>query len=322
MNNTNPVKFNNNDGQKLFGILHGAIGTDNGDIGIIILSPGVKSRVAPHRLYLKMARRYSELGFNVFRFDFYGLGDSEGEIEEEYLADFYGSVQVGRYYKDTISAMDWMEKECNTSRFILAGLCGGAITGLFAGAKDKRVIGLLGLGIPVILDSSNTQHERYLTDGRLENIMATRYFPNLFKWEKWFRFLTFRSDYKLILQGFVHTLKKKINNTEKVLDEKNKYRESLQNTHGNFNWHFPGALKHMLSDTKKVFLIFSESDRLYLEFNEKYFDCFGREIKEHESMLKVDVVKNANHIFSFKEWQEDMLQISLQWLKKNYCADI
>jgi len=37
----------------------------------------------------------------VLRFDFYGLGDSEGEIREPMLADLYGSIQMGRYVKDT-----------------------------------------------------------------------------------------------------------------------------------------------------------------------------------------------------------------------------
>lgn len=265
-----------------------------------------------------MAKRFSELGFDVLRFDFYGLGDSEGEVQEKYMADFYGSVQVGRYVEDTRSAMDWMEKECNVSHFVLTGLCGGAITGLFAGAKDRRVIGLVGLGIPVILDSSNTQHERYLTDGRLESIMKNRYFPSLFKWDKWFRFITFRSDYKLIFKGLVYTLKKKIDNSVRDSHENVKDRKIFPNTFGNFNWHFPKALKNMLFDKKKVLLIFSESDRLYLEFNEKYFDYFGNEIKEYESKLKVDVVKNANHIFSFKEWEEDMLNKSVNWISKEY----
>ena len=131
-----PVTFLNRKGCKLFGILH-IPPQPRKDVGIIILSPGIKSRVAPHRLYVKMARRFCEMGFCVLRFDPEGIGDSEGEIEERMSADFYGSVQVGRFVGDTIDAMDWMEKEHGISRFILAGLCGGAITGLLTGALDQ-----------------------------------------------------------------------------------------------------------------------------------------------------------------------------------------
>ena len=41
----------------------------------------------------------------MFRFDFYGLGDSEGEVDEAYLADLYGSVALGRYVDDTRDAL-------------------------------------------------------------------------------------------------------------------------------------------------------------------------------------------------------------------------
>lgn len=315
MSSALPITFLNKDGLKLFGILHKPSPHAQQDAAIIILSPGIKSRVAPHRLYVKMARRFSEIGFHVLRFDFYGLGDSEGEITEKYVADFYGSVQVGRYVNDTVSAMDWMERECNIKRFILAGLCGGAITGLFAGAKDKRVHSLLGLGIPVILDSVNIEYERYITDGQLEHIMKERYFRNLFKWKSWLRFLTFQSDYRLIFKGLKKTLEKKITGSEEIPGKTNQVNELPQEIAVNFNRHFAKELRIMLESNKKIFFIFSGADRLYWEYREKYLKYFANDIDEYGSNLKVEIVSGANHIFSFNEWQEEMLRKSATWLK-------
>ncbi len=200
MINSTPVSFLNKDGHKLSGILHKPEDIYCKKECIIILSPGIKSRVAPHRLYVKMAKAFFELGFPVLRFDFYGLGDSEGDIEEKYAADFYGSVQAGRYINDTLCAMNWLEKEHNFSTFILSGLCGGAITGLLAGAKDNRVKGLHSLSIPVIFDSSNIVYDEFLTLHELKN-NRTQYIGKLFSpsaWRSWIRFITFQSDYRLI----------------------------------------------------------------------------------------------------------------------------
>ena len=65
--------------------------------------------------------------------------------------------------------MDWTEESQKAQEFILAGLCGGAITGLFAGVEDRRVKGLLGVGLPVILDAAGTNQLKYLTDGQLHS---------------------------------------------------------------------------------------------------------------------------------------------------------
>ena len=72
------VTFENANGEKLFGIIHEPLAQARRDVGIILLSPGVKNRVAPHRLYNKMAAAYVSLGFWVFRFDCSWVGRFRG----------------------------------------------------------------------------------------------------------------------------------------------------------------------------------------------------------------------------------------------------
>ncbi len=38
----------------------------------------------------------------MLRFDFFGLGDSEGDLDETVLADVYNNIEVGRYVDDTL----------------------------------------------------------------------------------------------------------------------------------------------------------------------------------------------------------------------------
>ena len=68
-----PVQFRNHKELMLSGILHVPV-KNLQNTAILLLSPGEKNRVAPHRLYVKMAQQFSSLGFLVLRFDPEGLG--------------------------------------------------------------------------------------------------------------------------------------------------------------------------------------------------------------------------------------------------------
>lgn len=314
-----PVVFTNRQGLRLFGVLHLPEYRIRKNTAVILLSPGVKMRVAPHRMYNQMAQTFSDIGFPVLRFDFAGLGDSEGEIEERMLADLYGSIQVGRYIDDTISAMDWLEKEHHINKVVLAGLCGGAITGLLTGATDKRMKGLLSLGIPVILDSANADHLRYITDGQLRGFQG-RYFAKLLNAKAWVRFLTFKSDYRTItkvLGRFAKSLLfasdappgKKVGNIEAI---------SGATTASNFNPHFPIAFFRVLEDAQKVCLIFSGNDRLLWEFREKFETRWQEKLKRYDGLYQTYSIDRANHILAMKSWKEEMLVTATMWLKSHF----
>lgn len=310
--NLTPVTFLNKGGLRLFGMLHRPAVPCASGVAVILLSPGVKMRVAPHRLYLDMAERFVSLGYPVLRFDFYGLGDSEGEATEELLADLYGAIQVGRYIGDTMAAMDWMERQLGISRFILSGLCGGAITGLLTGAQDNRVVGLLGLAIPVTLDGSHIDHKRYITEAQLmgarNHAFATALKPSA--WDSWVRFLTFRSNYQLIFRSLLKPLLDRVR-PERVEPQSQPTLTVADNT----NPHFAPAFFKVLSTSHKIYLVFPEVDRHWNEFEEKFVERHRTALEAYRGSYDVHVTKRSNHIFSFPEWEEDMLTQCCQWLR-------
>lgn len=305
--------FHNRDRLKLFGILHPQQGPAERP-GIILLCPGVKNRVAPQRLYVKMAKRFCSLGFEVLRFDFHGIGDSEGEIREELAADFYGTVQAGRYVDDTLAAMDWMQANRGTNAFILAGLCGGAITGLLAGARDMRVCGLLALGIPVTVNGRGFDPAKYITQGQLDR-MRGKYIAKLGDASSWERLVTFRSDYRKIVMSlcapFLRGLRKG--------DRPEENKAGRQGSGGNLNPLFREAFEKMLQSGRRVIFIFSGSDRLQWEFEEKFAENFN--LAQWRGLFQKHTIPEANHVFSFTEWQESMLDIACGWLKPYMTAE-
>lgn len=305
-----PVTFKNKDGLRLFGMLHRPLHSGISNMAILLLSPGVKMRVAPHRLYNKMADRFVELGYPVLRFDFYGLGDSEGEVTEEYLADLYGSVQAGRYIGDTVSAMDWMEQDHGISKFIAGGLCGGALTGLLTAAQDSRIIALVGLSIPVILDGSKVDFGKYMTDAQLKGLRETYYSKIVGPqaWRSWIRFLTFKSDYQIILRSVFKPLLESLRGGKKC--PASLPREEVKD---NTNPYFAQAFRRMAS-SRPIFLVFAEMDRLYWEFQKKFIERHREELQSCREKYEVHLVKQANHIFSYREWESEMLDLSCRWL--------
>ncbi len=306
-----PATFENTAGHRLFGMMHQPAVPCASGTAIILLSPGVKMRVAPHQLYVNMAERFVSLGYPVLRFDFYGLGDSEGEAEEEYLADLYGAVQVGRYMDDTIAAMDWMERTHGTNKFIVSGLCGGAITGLLTASKDHRIKCLLGLAIPVILDGTHIDFTKYMTDNQLKETRDgyIRKLWDLRAWRSWIRFLTFRSHYSLIFRSLLKPLLEKTAKASPAPSAPDP-NEPKDNT----NPYFAPAFFNMLSTGRYIYLVFAGSDRLLWEYEKKFVERYRERLESYPAQYGMHVTKDANHIFSFREWEEDMLDQCCRWL--------
>ena len=301
-----PVKIKNRQNHSLFGILHNPNPRYDRNMCIVMLSPGVKSRVAPHRLYVKMARRYTALGFSVFRFDFSGLGDSEGENEESSLVDLYNTVQFGKFVEDTIDVLNWLEDNHGHRRFILAGLCGGAITGLHTGVKDRRVEALLSLGMPVVLDGKGIDKRLYMTPHQLEN-NRSRFLRRAFNLDAWLRILLLKSDFKLLYASFVLPALKKLRGMIK-----NGSAES-QEIHDNLNPLFHAHFKEFAKNGK-VLLVFGESDKLLWDYQEKYLVKYRSTHEKLKKNIEMRIIPKANHILSFQEWTQTMLDISEDWL--------
>lgn len=307
-----PVVFENRQHIKLFGILHEPEAAIRKTTAIVLLSPGVKMRVAPHGMYTKMARQYVSMGYPVLRFDFYGLGDAEGEIEMDKLSNIYNSIQLGRYVDDTTDSLDWLQKNYGISDFVVGGLCGGAITGMMAAENDIRIKGLLALGIPVALDVGEENRHKHLSKGQLSQL-RTGYIKNLFKLQSWIRLLTFRSDFRVLFKSIGQLFKrKKVLPSKSVSSVQGEHEQQLDNT----NPKFAPAFMNMLETSRPMLHIFSGADRLAWEFEEKFFEHYRDKIEQYEDMLEVHTIDKANHILGHPDWFNQMLDISKRWLSR------
>jgi pimeloyl-ACP methyl ester carboxylesterase len=104
-----------------------------GPVAVILLNAGLLHRVGPNRIYVELARCLAAAGLTTLRFDFSGIGDSD--VRKDALP-FEKSV-IGEV-KD---AMDLLGRLRGAHRFILMGLCAGAVSAFNTASADPRVVG-------------------------------------------------------------------------------------------------------------------------------------------------------------------------------------
>jgi alpha-beta hydrolase superfamily lysophospholipase len=288
---------------------------ERSDAVCLLLSPGVKTRVAPHRLYRKLADVFLARGIAVLRVDFYGLGDSEGELAETQIDQFYRAVQLGRYVDDTRNAIDFCERELGARRFIVGGLCGGAITGLLTAEQDARVAAVYAIGMPVVLDGVAQHEAANMTRGQLRSVRA-RYLRKVLQPSAWLRLLSFRSDLRLLLASVLGGGKRRWRNGERRRTEG--VAAPTTPPAQNLNKAFVRALFRMLEYRRPVLLLFGGADRLYWEYQEKVAEPWASSLRGAPSQATLVLVPNANHILGDPAWVARGRELTAEWLDAHF----
>jgi len=121
-------------GEKMLAILHRAGGVAN-NVGIVIVVGGPQYRIGSHRQFTLLARHLAAAGFPVLRFDYLGMGDSDGAWRDFDAIDTDISVAV-----DSL-----MRQEPTLEGVVLWGLCDAASANAFYAVNDNRVVGQIAL---------------------------------------------------------------------------------------------------------------------------------------------------------------------------------
>jgi hypothetical protein len=119
-------------------------GFANAPYSVLICHPHPLGGGTMHNKVVYRAMKvFSSFGLPVLRFNFRGVGLSEGEHDH------------GRGEQDDVrAALDWLDAEFHRP-ILFAGFSFGAQVGLRACCGDARVVGLIGLGLPVRAEGRN-----------------------------------------------------------------------------------------------------------------------------------------------------------------------
>lgn len=157
------------EGDTLLGIL--ARPETPAETGVLVVVGGPQYRVGSHRQFLLLSRTLAAAGYPVLRFDYRGMGDSEG-VQRDFQA----------VNADIAAAMDVLhERVPSVTRVVLWGLCDGASAALLYchATQDTRVSSLCLLNPWVRSETSlaRTQLKHYY----LQRAMRKEFWRKLFR---------------------------------------------------------------------------------------------------------------------------------------------
>lgn len=103
-----------------------------------------------------ISRALTTVGYGVLRFDFTGLGESEGDFGD---TNFSGNVE------DLLAAINFMEEHYEAPKLAIGHSLGGAAV-IYASAKAKSIKAIATIGTP-----SDTRHVKHLFGNQIDAIV-------------------------------------------------------------------------------------------------------------------------------------------------------
>ncbi|PYU21131.1 MAG: hypothetical protein DMG32_21295 [Acidobacteria bacterium] len=170
---------------------------------VIFLNSGIVHRVGPNRIYVKMARHLSTMGFVVMRFDFSGIGDSQPRRDTlPFVKSAISEVQ---------EAMGCLKEVRGVGHFVLIGGCSGARISFQAACQDARVVAAF-----LINYNRGPADANQPANTELASRPTASYYWRfaLFNPESWRRFFTGRADYVRIARALGFQLKRRFTHKE------------------------------------------------------------------------------------------------------------
>ncbi len=242
---------------------------------VVLLNQGMIHRVGPNRLYVKIARRLADAGFVVLRFDFSGIGDSPPSADNLPFK--------GRSVTETRGAMDCLAERRGCKRFILMGICSGAVGSFNTACNDSRVVG----AVQINPQFYNRELSSYVEARR------GRYWRSVLRSpRRWLRPLTGKANYRMLwmrLRGLFVPSSRASSAAEGVGEE---YR---------------------LLTEKGVSLLLIYSSR---DWGLEYFDLIRGTVVDEliaSGKLRVETIRNTDHSFIPLDSQDELFGVIESW---------
>lgn len=253
--------------------------------GVVIIVGGPQYRAGSHRQFTLLARHLAEQGIASIRFDYRGMGDSEG--------DFRNFEAIEADIRAAIDAL--LTQVTEIEHVALWGLCDAASAALYYGHTDPRVTRL-------ILLNPWVHHTAGAARARLKHYYLSRLLQKSF-WLKLF-------SGKLALGKSLADAAGSVQAAASQPDASN--AAPLDPRHGS-----AGYIERMLKGLKKfegrAGIILSGKDLTAQEFTDLLKNNRHWKTACHPHQQRIAVLEDANHTFSSHAWRAQVEKITRDW---------
>jgi exosortase A-associated hydrolase 1 len=259
--------------------------------GVLIVVGGPQYRVGSHRQFTLLARDLAAHGVPVMRFDYRGMGDSEGNARnfEEIKDDLYCPIN------------QFFEKVQSLKELVIWGLCDAASAALLYAHQDRRVTGLVLLNPWVRTDEG-------IAKARLKHYYLDRFFEPEF-WSK-----ILRGNFNILesVQSFSRSV-----STALLSRKENSVTQNGKITNESCNYSLlPTRMMDGLTRFEgRVLFITSGDDITAQEFTDLVDASPEWQKLFRSSYVKHSNIPEADHTFSRKKWRDQVFTWTREWVQ-------
>jgi dienelactone hydrolase len=244
---------------------------------VVILNTGIVHRVGHHRMFVALSRALAGIGFNVLRFDFAGIGDSEPRTE--------GLSPLDSSLADIGEVLDWLQHERGVSRIVMIGLCSGADHAILHSHSDPRVVAL------VLMDPSIPTTARFYAQYILQRVTRLRSYISVA--------IGRSSLVRLWIRDLFYGRRASVDSLP----------VSLENLR--FHHYLKQSYYNAIDNGVQILAVFT-GDTLRQTYREQMLDAFP-DIGSGDR-LKLEFFQGADHVFTSQADRARLFEIVLDWL--------
>jgi uncharacterized protein len=279
-----PVQFTCN-GNRLYGILHIPERQAAFQNVVIMVTGGPQTRYWSQRLYVHLARFLCDRGISVFRFDYEGMGDSEGA--------FVAAEGAGPSIHAAVQYIDARFPQGN--RKLIWSICNGATaSALYAARHNDMVAGLIFCN-PLIHDEIALYRKQY-------------YKNRLLSAEFWVRLFELKTVLREVIPEVIEFFNAAFSRA--VREKFSKKNDNM----GSFT--YKSFLHNLVHFRVPVHCILSENDDVAMEFLARMHSGEARKVFRRKPNIKISTVNDADHTFSNPDAREKLFCLTVDILRE------
>lgn len=253
-------------------------------VGLLIIVGGPQYRIGSHRQYVHLARHCAARGIAAMRFDYQGIGDSEGDYPgfEHITGDIHHAME------------EFLSQTPHIKSVAIWGLCEGASALLLGGARHKAVS-------HIILANTWVRTESGLARAYVKHY----YLDRLKSPDFWKKIFSGHLNITSAFSGLFSNIKKAFTPKKRAGPVKTDQDDRP----------FPDKMLSGLLDYQgHVMLIQSEQDLVAREFDDLISTHKGwKRALEGQNIIRIDIAE-TNHTFSSEKWRRQVAEVTANWL--------